>query len=273
MSNCNCSKNGGDFDARAAFEALSRKHSDLADTVVRYMSEANLKRSERAANALEMAEFVATSVGGILTPEFPECSLLRADGICSGVLIHPLIVLTAGHCRVMGNDEVLINCRDANDPERESIPALTGYPHEFHTVGAFDIQMIFLAKSAQKVAPVRIAEPAEIAQANQVGFVGFGESETGAGRKRAVRLEIQKNSTYPRYNRMSEFIAGGNGKGACRGDSGGPAYIFVNGERKLAGLHSRQMTANCGDGGVYTRVDVYMQWLHDTAKRAHIVFP
>ena len=52
---------------------------------------------------------------------------------------------------------------------------------------------------------------------------------------------------------------------SCGGDSGGPAYLRVSEEWRLAGLVSRALGEGCGPGGVYSSIyhaDV-IKWLHD----------
>lgn len=52
-------------------------------------------------------------------------------------------------------------------------------------------------------------------------------------------------------------------------DSGGPAYVLKDGEWLLAGATSRATSnsvLNCGDGGIYARVDQYQKWIVETAK-------
>ncbi|WP_413558566.1 S1 family peptidase [Bdellovibrio sp. HCB209] len=52
-------------------------------------------------------------------------------------------------------------------------------------------------------------------------------------------------------------------KATCRGDSGGPAFIEINGKTVLAGVTSRTLTdADCGYAqGVKTLIPHYYQWL------------
>jgi secreted trypsin-like serine protease len=50
------------------------------------------------------------------------------------------------------------------------------------------------------------------------------------------------------------------GKGACSGDSGGPAYVLKNGQYFLWGITSRG-TPGCNEEGVYTNVLTYRDWV------------
>jgi hypothetical protein len=68
-------------------------------------------------------------------------------------------------------------------------------------------------------------------------------------------------------------IASAMGADSCRGDSGGAAVIEIDGVPLLVGLvHGSALAqplaggmASCGQGGVYTRVDRYIDWLVNTA--------
>jgi len=56
-----------------------------------------------------------------------------------------------------------------------------------------------------------------------------------------------------------------NPSDSCNGDSGGPAYLRVSEEWRLAGLVSRGRVEGCGQGGIYSSIyhaDV-VKWLHD----------
>jgi secreted trypsin-like serine protease len=64
----------------------------------------------------------------------------------------------------------------------------------------------------------------------------------------------------------TEFAAGAPflDRDSCNGDSGGPAYVQVDGEWHLAGATSRATASSlrpCGDGGIYTRIDAYEEWI------------
>jgi len=54
----------------------------------------------------------------------------------------------------------------------------------------------------------------------------------------------------------------GLGKDSCQGDSGGPLAIQAGNVWKIAGVVS--FGGYCGDGGVYTRVSTYIDWIKST---------
>lgn len=257
MADCKCSRssNRRDFDAEAAYHRLNKKYLDLADIVVRYMSEAGLKRSIRSTQALMMAERLTTVIGGSPTGDFPDCCFVQGSkGLCTGVLIHPRVILTARHCGTV--QYVGLGASSVYDTSYEHGIALDG-----QSPPAGDLQVVILRDPAT-TQPTKIAQAPEFNGSSITTIVGFGESEVGLGEKRSLTIPIIPNSTNAEYDRNSEFVVGG---GACRGDSGGPAYIEISGQRKVAGIHSRHTGSDCSDGGIYTRVDVHRNFIRGVA--------
>jgi secreted trypsin-like serine protease len=288
---CNCSNcsEGGEFNAEAAYEQLFRKYTTLTDIVVQYMSEANLKRPERAENAFIMADFLNRIVGGQPTTDFRECCLIgnQSRFFCTGVLVHPRIVLTAAHCQSEGITRVRLNCTTEFDVAGKEIGVQKARVHPAYTPinKIHDIAVLILLPNDSVTPPIQIATTQEMQNAQDTTLVGFGHSNfsgsAGFGLKRQVSVGIDRpqniNEAEARLGFESdlEFTAGGNGRDTCNGDSGGPAYITANGILKVAGLTSRPyLTFNqpCGEGGIYTRIDVHQDFIRQVAQQSGINF-
>lgn len=226
----------------------------------------------------------------------------------SGVLIHKRIVLTAAHLS-QSNYQVRLKRLSWNANGGETFDNVRLHRHPRYNSARpvcegrypFDIGALILPDEGSSVTPAELAATAQIDSATEVNLVGFGAAMSHGGGKGRLRLAekigvLQINSDQDRsnYERLftfdsaAEFVAGFNdGKGGdtCPGDSGGPAYIQVADgaatKKKLAGLTSRGITLPkndgapaclkiCGQGGVYTRVDRYLDFIKEVAIRAGI---
>jgi endonuclease G len=279
---------------------LSRKYTQLADVMTRYMSEAGIDRATRNANAAAFSTELARIVGGVPTPpgKYPDCVLVgrRATNgtlrwFCSGALVHPRVVLTAGHCQ---NPSAAINvvALDALDIQQLESAEVIGVSRvrvnpRYPQVIGNDITVLVLREDSA-VTPVPIATSEGLAAAADTTLVGFGNSDLlstkGFGTQREVTVEITNLRRSPGddldqaeqalgFESDREFTAGGGGFDSCNGDSGGPAYIDVDGVRTLAGLTSRAtegFTQPCGDGGIYTRVDTQREFIEQVLREVGI---
>jgi len=213
--------------------------------------------------------------------EYPDCVAVGTPGAfcCTGTLIGPNVVLTAGHCGDGGCAGRVYVGIDANHPDPKKIVKVkTVKVHEKYNPFTLenDLTLLILEKDVTEVTPRKIAATADVEASFFVRLVGFGFTEVGMfGVQNKVDVAIASASCDcddcpDKYgcHKGKEMVAGGAGKDSCNGDSGGPAYISKDGEWQLAGATSRatrNSVQNCGDGGVYVRVDKYLDWIKTTA--------
>lgn len=93
-----------------------------------------------------------------------------------------------------------------------------------------------------------------------------GVENTGSEILRSVDgIKVSDN----KFSRTEIQLDQRQGKGACRGDSGGPAFINVNGKLKLWGVTSRgdkDPNNDCSQFVVYTHVNAWQTWIAMTSE-------
>jgi secreted trypsin-like serine protease len=297
-SPCGGCRSTNEPELRLAVENLSRKYTRLAELVAQTLSETAVATGDRA--LVDRVDLLARIVGGLptLQGDFPDCALIGRRSptgstawFCTGVLVHPSVVLTAGHCQspFAGINVVGLNAIDIQDLGSAEIIDVrrARVSPQYRMVAGNDITVLIL-RQPSTVTPVPIAQTPEVAAATQVTLVGFGNSDVkstkGFGRQRQVTVDITNVRGAPGddldeaeqvlgFESDREFTAGGGGFDSCNGDSGGPAFIDVGGIRKLAGLTSRGAQGAlqpCGEGGIYTRVDTQRPFINQVLQDAGI---
>jgi secreted trypsin-like serine protease len=238
------------------------------------------------ANQLKVVRLHTRIVGASPIPptQFSDCVAVGSGGrfCCSGTLIAPRVVVTAGHCHGTVpadpcSQRVFVGM-DIKEPGRvidveeaimhpDYVPRDDSRPFD-------DLTVLLLAEEVEDVTPRKLASLEALADAPTTRLVGFGNTDfdgtTGYGTKRMVDVGIASDDPAYGARPETEFVAGmpGLNRDSCTGDSGGPAYIEVDGEWQLAGATSRatgKSRRNCGDGGVYTRVAAYRDWIESEA--------
>ncbi len=212
----------------------------------------------------------AAIVNGELTDGDPAVGLIwNGVGVCSATLVSPTVMVTAKHC-ILINDEDLVPPPEVEvywgaDPEPTHQPTVV-VAHEYHS--AADIAVLELAT-------MRTTEPVPMNTAllepligEPVRIVGYGVTREGLfdhGVKRMGDTTLDELSPTPLGEAM---LTGQTGSGTCDGDSGGPAFMTIEGVEQLVGVTSFG-TGPCGNSyDAAMRVDIYHEWISAFVDRA-----
>jgi len=225
-------------------------------------------------------------VGGSPVPRgrWPDVvAVLMRDGVCTGTLIAPDVVLTAGHCIDAGPIEVIVDTIDYGRPggERIRVAWARAYPDWSRR---YDVGVLMLDQPATFAKPRLVTSACtardHLAIGKPVDIVGFGLA-TSTGLDDNTRLNqatvpitdptcTRDPACEPSIAPHGEFVAGGHGADSCFGDSGGPVFVQTREGRALIGVVSRGLVlpaAPCGNGGVYVRVDKVIAWVQSVTGR------
>jgi hypothetical protein len=190
--------------------------------------------------------------------------------LCTGVVVSPHVVLTAGHCvderwAGTGKDYFVFFGDDANDATqindpkeigktamRVAHPDLSG-PMATAVPTKADFGVIMLTKAAT-VTPVPLRRDAITAGdvGKQVLGVGYGREtpDAGDGRRDSMTASI---SSFDEHL----LVLDPGAHSMCEGDSGGPSIL----DGEVVGIASYGEHASCTGHNYSGRVDVYASWI------------
>jgi hypothetical protein len=205
---------------------------------------------------------------------------------CTGTIIAPKLVVTAGHCYAECAKYVLIGSA-VTDTNRRVIKVKKAIRHPAFgaTDGAIvnDLTLLVLDE-AVGLPPRKIASLETLKTAPEAWVVGFGttssDGRTGYGVRRIGGPLLFADESNPAFgaDRDTEFVLARqpNGLDTCNGDSGGPVYVYSGGVEYVAGATSRAVpgaTVACGEGGVYVKLAAFADWMREVSKKENIEAP
>jgi len=223
--------------------------------------------------------------GGSAAPDGLARSVVTVVGsrgnFCSGALIAPDLVLTAGHCVTPGasykivdyssKPAKLLDVRNVAVHPSFSLPTLLG-----HRATA-DVALLQLAaRSPSGTAPATTGIPQiPIEVGGRFTVAGMGVSVRGDGRSggviRAAGLVATGKPGTLQIRLVDATTQGAHdGLGACTGDSGAPVFEDQQGKPIIVGVVSWSTgpnnAAGCGGLTGVTPLTLYRDWILQTAR-------
>ena len=200
--------------------------------------------------------------------------------VCTGSLIAPNIVLTAGHCIALGTSYRVI---DPSTQPPKLITAQKAFSHpqfNMQTMLAHrataDVALLLLPSPVPDKTPAKLGMPRMPIQSGApltVAGVGVTRSggDEGVGTVRTANLSVTGQPGTLQI-RLVDRTTGNvrSGLGACTGDSGAPVFEDQNGVSIVVGVVSWSTGPNNSDGcggltGV-TPLTLYRDWILKTAR-------
>ena len=202
------------------------------------------------------------------------------DWYCSGTLIAPTVVLTAGHCAPDAPNNVLIGTSSLSRPSEGEVIPVTKRIEYTNSQRNADLLVLVLERPS-KFEPRPIATGwarADLKNGAAVNIVGFGAIDRDGNTFTPELKEATTSITdfdcsassgcQTTIKPAGELGAGGMGIDTCGGDSGGPLYLPTDYGTFLGGVTSRGYDNNqyyCSEGGIYVRPDKFVDWMESSA--------
>lgn len=215
-------------------------------------------------------------VGGEETKacHFPSVAFLKVSaGACTGTLVHPKVLTTANHCIGRNGEKIKATFGESHRGGKFTVSATCTGSTGGDRGGppGKDFAFCVLDKEVTNVPIVPILMGCEVEalkKGNEIALVGFGATSAGGpgvGTKRQVLTPIHSDFGKGGYD--TEILVGHREKGACSGDSGGPAFVDLRtipefADKPGAGWRVFGVTSRKGPGGGMCASTTYYGGIH-----------
>ena len=197
----------------------------------------------------------------------------EGEAICTGSLLDTDLVVTAAHCMPdAGGKIVVVFGRNITSSKQDDVTvrkvvayqANESYDANSET-DTHDIALVrFEGGLPTGYAKAAVLPSASVLKAQTVvtlaGYgVSDGTTQEGSGVLRKVDTVIKN----PAISKSEVELDQTKGKGACYGDSGGPAFVTTKNKLYLWGVTSRGEDG-CKSSSIYTSILSYTSWIQAT---------
>lgn len=262
---------GGPIKMKQAIRSLSLPLSALTAIGAGFSGGAAL------ASAYSLEDPVDTRIVGgeeTKTCHFPSVAFLKVSaGACTGTLVHPKVLTTANHCINRNGEKIKVTFGETHRGGSFTVGATCTGTTGGNKSGppGKDFAFCVLDKEVTNVPIVPILMGCEVEalkKGNDIQLVGFGATSSkmqGAGTKRQVITPIHSDFGEGGYD--TEILVGNREKGACSGDSGGPAFVDLRtipefADKPGAGWRVFGVTSRMGPGGSMCASTTYYGGIH-----------